>query len=87
MVQATVLESVLFKDPSATDLPTPSDIDALTDACEKLIKDLGLRQTLGETGQKSVIEKFAPNTMVDTIETVYNKLLEQKALAQEEHSG
>jgi glycosyltransferase involved in cell wall biosynthesis len=65
----------------------PKDIDSLTDVCEKLIKDVELRRTLGETGQKSVIEKFAPNTMVDTIEAVYNKLLEQNTLAPQEPSG
>ena len=65
----------------------PKNIDGLTEACEKLIQNPQLRRTLGETGQKSVIEKFAPNTMVDTIEVVYNKLLERNTLAQEEHSG
>jgi glycosyltransferase involved in cell wall biosynthesis len=65
----------------------PKDVDALTEACEKLIKDSELRQTLGEAGRKSVIEKFAPNTMVDTIETVYNRLLEQNTLAPGEHSS
>jgi glycosyltransferase involved in cell wall biosynthesis len=65
----------------------PKNVDALTDACEKLIENSQLRRTLGETGQKSVVEKFAPNTMVDCIESVYNKLLEQNTLAPQEPSG
>ena len=65
----------------------PKDIEGLTESCEKLIQDAELRRTLGETGQKSVIEKFAPNTMVDAIETVYSKLLEQDTLASGEHSS
>jgi hypothetical protein len=33
---------------------------------------------LGENGRNSVKEKFAPDTMVDTIEAVYRKLLNQQ---------
>jgi len=33
-----------------------------------------------ENGRNSVIEKFAPETMVDNIEAVYRKLLNQKYL-------
>lgn len=51
------------------------DIDAFTEACAELIQDAELRQTLGETARQSVIEQFAPDTMVDTIEQVYKKLL------------
>jgi hypothetical protein len=37
-----------------------------------------LCRTLGQAGLKSVVEKFAPDTMVNTIEQVYQKLLEEK---------
>ena len=56
-------------------LVEPKNVKALADSCAKLIKNTQLRQTLGQNGKKSVIEKFAPETMVDTIEQVYNKLI------------
>jgi glycosyltransferase involved in cell wall biosynthesis len=55
----------------------PKNIEQLTKACTELIKDEDLRKKLGENGRNSVKEKFAPETMVDTIEAVYRKLLEQ----------
>ncbi len=56
----------------------PKNIEQLTKACAELIEDEGLRKKLGENGRNSVKEKFAPKTMVDTIEAVYRKLLNQK---------
>jgi glycosyltransferase involved in cell wall biosynthesis len=55
----------------------PKNIEQLTKACAELIEDESLRKKLGETGRESVKEKFAPKTMVDTIEAVYRKLLNQ----------
>ncbi|MCP4258205.1 MAG: glycosyltransferase family 4 protein [Planctomycetes bacterium] len=55
----------------------PKNIEQLTKACAELIEDEDLRQKLGENGRDSVKEKFAPETMVDTIEAVYRKLLNQ----------
>jgi len=55
----------------------PEDVEALTDACEELIRDKELRQRLGENGRRSVVEQFAPDTMVDTIESVYEKLMSE----------
>ncbi|MBC8472291.1 MAG: glycosyltransferase family 4 protein [Planctomycetes bacterium] len=56
----------------------PENIEQLTKACAELIEDENLRKKLGENGRNSVKEKFAPETMVDTIEAVYEKLLNQK---------
>ncbi len=56
----------------------PENIDQLTEACAELIQNKALRESLGETGREFVKEKFAPETMVDTIEAVYKKLLEAK---------
>ncbi len=56
----------------------PKNVEQLTRACAELIEDEGLRKKLGENGRDSVKEKFAPETMVDTIEAVYRKLLNQK---------
>jgi glycosyltransferase involved in cell wall biosynthesis len=58
----------------------PKNVEQLTKACAELIENKKLRETLGEQGRKSVKEKFAPKTMVDTIEAVYRKLLEEKPL-------
>ena len=37
--------------------------------------DEGLRKKIGLKGKESIKAKFAPDTMVDTIEAVYKKLL------------
>ncbi len=55
----------------------PKNVEQLIKACAELIEDEDLRKKLGEAGRESVKEKFAPETMVDTIETVYKKLLEK----------
>lgn len=56
----------------------PKNVEQLITACSELIKDKNLREKLGAAGRESVKDRFAPNTMVDTIEAVYNKLLEEK---------
>ncbi len=53
----------------------PKNVEQLTRACAELIEDEDLRRRLGENGRESVKEKFSPETMVDTIEGVYQKLL------------
>ncbi len=53
----------------------PEDVDGLAAACEELIADARLRDRLGIVGRQSVIERFAPETMVDTIERVYDAVL------------
>ena len=53
-------------------LTEPENIDEFTDACRQLILDPELGKKLGRNGQNSVIKKFAPETMVDTIEQLYN---------------
>ncbi|HUW18357.1 MAG TPA: glycosyltransferase family 4 protein [Sedimentisphaerales bacterium] len=54
----------------------PKNVQQLTSACAELIENAELRDELGRAGRESVKEKFAPERMVDTIETVYRKLLE-----------
>jgi len=54
----------------------PKNVEQLTKACAELIEDENLRKKLGDAGRKFVKEKFAPETMIDTIEAVYRKLLE-----------
>jgi glycosyltransferase involved in cell wall biosynthesis len=57
-------------------LVKPENVDQLTDSCEQLITDPQLRERLGTAGRDSVKEKFAPDTMVDTIESVYQNLVQ-----------
>jgi glycosyltransferase involved in cell wall biosynthesis len=59
-------------------LMEPKNVSQLIDACAELIEDENLRKILGEQGRESVKAKFAPDTMVDTIEEVYRKLLGKK---------
>jgi glycosyltransferase involved in cell wall biosynthesis len=61
-------------------LVEPKDVHQLIEACAELIQDKSLRDTLGQTGRESVKQKFAPDTMVDTIESVYRELLERQQL-------
>jgi glycosyltransferase involved in cell wall biosynthesis len=56
----------------------PKNIEQLTKACAELIENEDLRKKLGENGRNYVKEKFSPKTMVDTIEAIYLKLLNQK---------
>jgi glycosyltransferase involved in cell wall biosynthesis len=58
----------------------PKDVEQLTKACAELIENKELRNKLGKAGREFVREKFAPKTMVNTIEAVYRKLLEEKIL-------
>lgn len=53
----------------------PKNVNQLIEACAELIRDKTLREKLGAQAQNAVLEKFAPDTMVDTIEQVYNDLL------------
>jgi glycosyltransferase involved in cell wall biosynthesis len=55
----------------------PRNVNELTKACAELIENNGLRDKLGQAGRDSVKEKFAPERMVDTIEALYQKLLEK----------
>ncbi len=52
----------------------PKDVQQLIAACAELIQDKSLRERLGQAGRESVRTKFAPDTMVDTIERVYDSL-------------
>ncbi len=52
----------------------PKSVPQLIEACDELIADKTLRERLGQTARESVTKKFAPDTMVDTIEKVYRSL-------------
>ncbi len=52
-------------------LTEPENVGQLIQACQKLLDNSALSRWLGENGRTFVKEKFAPETMVDTIEQVY----------------
>lgn len=54
----------------------PKNVQQLTEACAELIENRELREQLGRNGLALVKDKFAPDTMVDTIEHVYGELLQ-----------
>ncbi len=58
----------------------PKNIEQLINACVELIEDKDLRDKLSKAGREFVKDKFAPETMVDTIEAVYEKLLNSSKL-------
>jgi glycosyltransferase involved in cell wall biosynthesis len=60
---------------STVRLIEPKNVEQLTKACAELIENAKLREKLGEVGKEFVKEKFAPKTMVDKIEEIYNKLV------------
>jgi len=60
-------------------LVEPKDVNQLIEACAELIQDKTLRERLGQAGRESVKTKFAPDTMVDTIEGVYRSLVRAPA--------
>ncbi|MHC4264998.1 MAG: glycosyltransferase family 4 protein [Planctomycetota bacterium] len=53
----------------------PQNVEQLTAACAELIENDELRQKLGQQGREFVKEKFAPDTMVDAIEKLYERLV------------
>jgi glycosyltransferase involved in cell wall biosynthesis len=55
-------------------LVEPKNIEQLTKACGELIENKALREKLSQAGREFVRKKFAPDTMVDTIEGVYRGL-------------
>ncbi|HSW02659.1 MAG TPA: glycosyltransferase family 4 protein [Sedimentisphaerales bacterium] len=61
--------------PSTGRLTEPKNVSQLIEACAELIRDRALRERLGRTAQESVRTKFAPDTMVDAIESVYRRLI------------
>jgi glycosyltransferase involved in cell wall biosynthesis len=63
--------------PKTGRLIEPKNVNQLTAACAELIRDKNLREKLGSQGRESVKAKFSPETMVDTIETVYRRLSEK----------
>jgi len=56
------------------------NVEQLTNACAELIDNKDLRTSLGKAARRFVREKFRHEKMVDTVQGIYEKLLETKAL-------
>ena len=61
--------------PDTGRLVQPKNVEQLTAACAELIADRTLRERLGQSGLQFVKDRFSPQTMVDTIEGVYRRVL------------
>jgi len=64
--------------PDTGRLLEPRNVEQLVSACAELIGDAALRRTLGRNGHEQVKDKFAPETMVNTIERIYQDLTDHK---------
>ncbi|HOQ03684.1 MAG TPA: glycosyltransferase family 4 protein [Anaerohalosphaeraceae bacterium] len=63
--------------PSTGFLIEPENVQQLIYACRQLIDNPALRMQLGQNARRSVLGKFAPETMVNTIESVYQELFSE----------
>jgi glycosyltransferase involved in cell wall biosynthesis len=55
----------------------PGDPQALTLATRRLLETRGLREELGEKGRRAVRDVFSAKTMTESIENIYDEVLEQ----------
>ncbi len=63
--------------PSTGFLIEPENVPQLIYACRQLIDNPALRFQLGQNARCSVLGKFTPETMVNTIESVYQRLFSE----------
>ena len=57
-------------------LIAPGDVEAVVEACRRLLSDKNLCRRLGTNGREQVRRIFAPDVMTDTIQKVYNSFLQ-----------
>jgi glycosyltransferase involved in cell wall biosynthesis len=62
-------------------LVEPGDLEGLADALARLAADPELRQRLGEAGRKRVLPRYAVERLIDDVDGLYRRLLEQKGFA------
>ncbi len=70
----------LVKDGINGILIAPGEVDELSDALLKLLKDQGLANKMGKEGRKMVSDRFSAKTMVDSIQHLYLEYLERKGI-------
>jgi len=57
------------------------DLDGLADALARLAADPELRRRLGDAGRKRVLPRYAVERLIDDVDGLYRRLLEQKGVA------
>jgi glycosyltransferase involved in cell wall biosynthesis len=62
-------------------LVPPRDPSGLTEAIASLLRDPGLRRTMGRAGRGRVAERFTVERMIEQTEKVYEQLLTEKRIA------
>ncbi len=56
------------------------DLDALADALARLAGDPELRRRLGSAGRERVLPRYAVERLIDDVDGLYRRLLEQKGV-------
>jgi len=59
-------------------LVPPGNVGALSDAIDGLIRNPQVRQNLGKAAREHILEKFEVKQYIRKLESLYNKLLEEK---------
>jgi len=70
----------LVKDGINGFLTTPGDAKGLAESIKKLLNDKKLAISMGKEGRKRVTDKFSAETMVKSINKVYNECLVKKGI-------
>ena len=70
----------LIEDGANGYLVSPGNERELASAVLKILNDKGLAVKMGEAGRKKVTDRFSADTMVRSIEKVYDELLEKKGV-------
>jgi glycosyltransferase involved in cell wall biosynthesis len=56
------------------ELVTPGDVDALTEALDRLLRDTSYRENLGRAGQRRVSAQFDAEVVLERLGTIYRSL-------------
>jgi glycosyltransferase involved in cell wall biosynthesis len=68
----------IIRDGETGVLVPAGDHAALALAARKLLDDLGLRERLGRAASRHVRERFAPERLLDSIQSLYDEVLERR---------
>jgi glycosyltransferase involved in cell wall biosynthesis len=70
----------VIRDGSDGFLVEVGDLDALADALARLAADPELRRRLGSAGRERVLPRYAVDRLIDDVDGLYRRLLEQKGI-------
>jgi glycosyltransferase involved in cell wall biosynthesis len=68
----------IIRDRETGMLVPPGDPGALALAARRLIDDVGLRERLGQAAARDVRERFAPERLLDSIQSLYDELFTRR---------